>query len=634
MTHRIFFYSLIVLISLGFSPSNTIYAKESGDDEKLIRVGIGAYNDGFYEIAEKQFLEFLQEYSEHSRSPEVSYLLAKSLYYREKLRESRSQFLKILTESKAFEYTDYVYFWLAFIEIKLGNTEVARRYFTTILNRYPKFEFLDQVYYHLGLIEIGSKRFLQAESYLKKVPSTTKNRELILSSFFWLGILYYHLNRFDEATHFIQLAQQDPKTLKEPLSQYTLLWLGELQLRQGKFIEAKRAYLNFIEHYQENAFTQEVRWKLGFCDYRTGHDKEAIELFQSYKTQYKDSPLLLYVYYLLGEIYLRQNDHISSLKELNWILSRSRENPIWGITLISLFWNHLQQNDFPGAQKVFQRLQKLNHFEEEKAILQWINAEMTFFIGKITDALPYYFNILNTPYREKALFKIGKGYFFEKQFREAITNLDILLLEFPNSEHLEEGLFIKGECFAQIGAWTQALDTYSLLIQKGKQPFWKLFSVIQTGNIYLSLKDLLGAERAFKEVLNLFPDHPLANHAAFQLGKIYFKQNNFLEAIHYYSLILRGGRLEWLGGTYFSLGEIFYQQGKYDKAINSFEMALRYLQESSPWFFLTHLEIGNLKRKDGRYEEARRSYLTILQQAKDEDLKRAATDLLRLVEPQ
>jgi len=241
---------------------------------------------------------------------------------------------------------------------------------------------------------------------------------------------------------------------------------------------------------------------------------------------------------------------------------------------------------------------------------------------------------LNTPYREKALFKIGKGYFFEKQFREAITNLDILLLEFPNSEHLEEGLFIKGECFAQIGAWTQALDTYSLLIQKGKQPFWKLFSVIQTGNIYLSLKDLLGAERAFKEVLNLFPDHPLANHAAFQLGKIYFKQNNFLEAIHYYSLILRGGRLEWLGGTYFSLGEIFYQQGKYDKAINSFEMALRYLQESSPWFFLTHLEIGNLKRKDGRYEEARRSYLTILQQAKDEDLKRAATDLLRLVEPQ
>lgn len=633
MTHRIFFYSLVLLISLCFSLSNTTYGKEFGDDEKLIRVGTGAYTDGFYDIAEKHFLQFLQEYPEHSRWPEITYLLAKSFYYREKLRESRTQFLKILTESKTFEYIDYVYFWLAFIEIKLGNNEVARRYFISILNRYPKFEFLDQVYYHLALIELGSKRFLPAESYLKKVPSVTKNRELTLSSFFWLGILYYQLDRMEEATHFIRLVQQEPKTLQEPLSQYTLLWLGELQLRQGKFIDAKRAYLTFLEQYQENAFTQEVRWKLGLCDYRLGHDKEAIELFQSFKTQYKDSPLLLYVYYLLGGIYLRQNDPVSSLKELSWILSRSRENPIWGITLIALFWNHLQQNDFSGAQKVFQRLQKLNHFEEEKAILQWVNAEITFFVGKISDSLPYYFNILNTSYREKALFKIGKGYFFEGQLREAITNLDILLLEFPNSEHLEESLFIKGECFAQVGAWRQALDTYGLLIQKGKQPNWKLFAAIQTGNIYLFLKDLIGAEKAFKEVLDLFPDHPLSTHAAFQLGKIYFKQNNFLESIHYYSMILKGGRLEWLGGTYFSLGEIFYQQGKYDKAINNFEMALRYLQESSPWFFLTHLEIGNLQRKNGRYEEARRSYLTILQQAKDEDLKRAATDLLRLIEP-
>ncbi len=314
------------------------------------------------------------------------------------------------------------------------------------------------------------------------------------------------------------------------------------------------------------------------------------------------------------------------------MLSRSRENPIWGITFISLFWNHIQQNDLSGAQKILQRIQKLNHLDEEKALLLWVNAEMTFLGGQITDSLPYYFNILNTPYRERALFKIGRGYFFEGQFREAITNLDILLLEFPNSEYLEESLFIKGECFIQVGAWTQALETYQLLKQKGRYPHWKLYALTQSGNIYLGLKDFLKAERAFKEVLDDFSDHPLATHAAFQLGKIFFKQNNFLESIHYYSIILKGNLFEWLGGTYFSLGEIFYQQGKYDKAIKNFEMALRYLQESSPWFFLTHLEIGNLQRKDGRYEEARRSYLTILQQAKDEDLKRAATDLLRLIE--
>jgi len=78
--------------------------------------------------------------------------------------------------------------------------------------------------------------------------------------------------------------------------------------------------------------------------------------------------------------------------------------------------------------------------------MQWLNAEMLYAGGEIEESLPYYFNILNTRFREKALFRIGKGYFLENKFRESIINLDIMLLEFPNSPSLEEGLFIKGEC--------------------------------------------------------------------------------------------------------------------------------------------------------------------------------------------
>ncbi len=633
MARRIFFLTMVTAFLVSFFGERAIATNGPSEDEKLIKVGVGAFQDGFFDIAEKQFSQFLQDYSDHPKWPDISYLLGKTLYYREKLKESRAQFLKILNESKSFEFTGHVLFWLAQIEFRFGNTEGARRYFLSILNRYPKFEYLDQVYYFLGLIEFAANRLLQAEPHFKKIAATTKSHDLIRASQFWLGILSYRQNRIEEASQLLKMVLQDPKPSPSFFFKYALLWFGELQLRQGKFDEAKHTYHLFLERYQEDDFIQEVHWKLGFCDYRMGNDKAAIEVFQNFKTQFKESPLLFYVHYLLGELYLRQSDHASSIKELNVILNRSRENQIWGVTFLSLFWNHLKQNDFSGAHKIFQRLQKLNHFDEEKALLQWINAEIAFAEGRIMDSLPYYFNILNTPYRERALFRIGMGYFFENQLREAITNLDILLLEFPNSVHLEETLFVKGECLVQGGNWTQAIDTYRLLIQKGKRPHWRLFAMIQLGNGHLSHLEVREAEWAFKEVIQEFPDHPLATHAAFQLGKLFFKQNNFLESIHYYSMILKGGRFEWLGGTYFSLGEIFYQQGRYDKAIKSFEMALRYLQENSPWFFLTHLEIGNLQRKDGKYEDAKRSYLTILHQAKDEDLKRAATDLLRLIEP-
>jgi len=630
---RIIIYTLFAVLFMWSFSSQDAFARTLGEDEKLIWVGTGAFNDGFYDIAEKQFSQFLRDYPEHGKLYDICYLLGKTLYLKEKLKESRSVFLKIINENKAFDYTEYTLFWLADIELRFGNNEGARRYLVSILNRYPKFEGMDRVYYYLGLIDVGSNRTLQAGSHFKKVSLASKNNELIQASHFWLGIFSFKQNHFEEAAGFFKTMMSDLKPAFPPVFKYALLWLGETYLKQGKFDEAKNIYGTFNERFKEDVVIAEVLWKMAFCDYRIGHFKEAIETLQSFKPQAKDSQLLLFTHYLLGEIFLQSSDHPQSIKELNLIFTKSKENPFWGIAFLSLFWNHIQQNDLSGAHKVFQRLQKLNAFDDEKAVLQWLNGEMAFFEGRITDSLPYYFNVLNTNYREKALFRIGKAYFYDNKFREAITNLDILLLEFPNSPNIEESLFIKGECFSQSGNWNQAFEAYGLLAQKDEYPHWKLFALTQTGNIYLSLKENWEAEKAFKKVVEDFPHHPLSTHAAFQLGKLFFKQNSILESIHYYSMILKGGRPEWLGGTYFSLGEIFYQQGNHDKAFKSFEMALRYLQESSPWFFLTHLEIGNLQRKNGKYEEAKRSYLTILNQAKDEELKKAASELLRLIEP-
>lgn len=632
MFGKTLFYLLLSLFIIEMSFGSNLFSRPLDEDEKLIRVGTGAFTDGFYDIAEKQFSQFLKDYPDHAKFYDICYLLGKTFYNRDKLGESKSIFLKIINENKQFQFTEYVLFWLADIELRSGNNQAARRYLISILQRYPKFENLDQVHYFLGLIEFGSNRLSQAETHFKRTSTLSKDPTLIHASNFWLGILSFKQDRVEEATLHLNQVLSNLKTGPSLFTRYAFLWMGEALMTLERIEKAKSIYTTFFEQFKSDPFIQEVHWKLGFCDYRLGNVKGAIETFESFKNDFKDSPLILYTHYLLGEIYLSQDDYSSSMKELNTILTRSKENPLWGTAFVSLYWNHIQQNDFSGASKVFQRLQKLNHFDEEKTLLQWINAEIPFIEGKMMDALPYYFNVLNTRYRERALWRIGKGYFFENKFREAITNFDILLLEFPNNPNIEEVLFLKGESLAQSGNLNLALDAYDLLIQKGSNRHWRLFSLIQMGNIYDALKETFRAERSFKQVIEDFPQHPLSLHAAFRLGKLFFKQNNILDAIQYYSMILRGGRLELLGGAYFSLGEIFYQQGKYDKAFKSFESALQYLQETSPWFFLTHLEIGNLQRKKGAFEEAKRSYFTILNRTKDEDIKRAAVELLRLVE--
>ena len=353
-----------------------------------------------------------------------------------------------------------------------------------------------------------------------------------------------------------------------------------------------------------------------------------MEIFQALKDQLKESPLLVYTHYLLGKMFFIKRDYSASIKELNTMMNRLPGNNLTGISFLTLFWNYIQLGEIDGANKIFQRLQKMNHFEDEKTFIQWLNAELIFSEGRISDSLPYYFNILNSKFREKSLYRIGRAYFFENKSREAVTNLDILLLEFPNSKFAEESLFMKAESLNRLGNLDNALDTYELIIKQPRNHPWEVYALTQTGNLHMARNENNKAQKAFKRIIEEFPYHPLYYNAACQLGNLNFKKNNIGDAIHYFSLVLKGNILELFGEAYFSLGEIFYQQGKYEKALASFETAIQYLKESSLWFFLTQLEIGNLHRKWGRYEEAKKAYTIIVDHSKDREIREAAKILL------
>ena len=632
MSLRITVLSLLALFFAGLSLCPGLEARSLSEEEQVLWVGTGAFRDGFYEIAEKQFTHFLKDHASHPRVYDVCYLLGKTFYVQGKWREAKACFARIVNESKSFEEMDHALYWAADVETKLGNGEEARRVLVQLVRRYPKFEWIDASYYLLGLLEYHSNRLDGAESSFKRVTQASKNPTLIQNSFFWLGILSFRQSRYEAASDHFQRILGAPSSASPEALKVALFWLGEAQLRLGRFGEAKPHFRRFSEDFQKDPLMPEAYWRLGYCEYRLGDGRQALEIFQNFKNQFKDSPLIPYTHYLVSQVLLLEGDYPASQKEIGPVVAKLPVNALTGASFLTLFWDHVQLGDMEGANRAFLRLQKLDHLQEEKTFIQWLSAEMNFFEGRISDALPYYFNIVNSGFREKALFQIGKGYFFEAKFREAIPNLDILQLEFPNSRYADESIFLKGECLTKLGHVDQALESYRFLVRQDRRDRWNLFALTEMGTLLASRASTVQAEVALKKVGEFFPQHPLYYHAALQLGNLSFRKGKLIDAIGYYSLVPKGNVLELLGAAYFGMGESFYQEGKHEKAFLSFEKAIGCLREGSLWFALTHLEIGNLQKQLGNLAEAKRSYMVILDRSKDEEIKRVARELLNDLE--
>jgi TolA-binding protein len=619
---------LLIFETLSF---RIAFSRNLTEDEQLIRVSIGAFQDGLYDLAEKQLAFFLKEFPAHAKTNDVSYLLARTLVLQGKWTEAKNVLSKIIQENKNVDSMDYVLFWMAQAEIKLGNPEMSQRWLLLLTRNYARFEYGDYAHYQLGCLGIELNRFNLAESSLNKVLALSKRQGLVQSASFWLGVVSLKQNNYEKAIHYLNPLWEDSQRVSPTHGKEILFWLTEAQFRLGHVREALLNYQTYYNRFRTDPLVPQVCWRMGVCEYLLGNQREAVDRFRSFQSLFKESPLGLYTHYLLGEIFLALGDYPSSIRELNQVLQTPQPHPLWPSSLLLLYWNHLQLNGNEEAHRAAQNLLKLHAAEDEKSFIQWLIAQNLFAAGRVVDALPYYFGILNSRFRERALFQIGKGYFFENQFREALTNFDLLLLEFPDLKPLDEGLFMKGECLLRLGDTLRALETYgTILLHSGKNP-WSLMALTQIAVQNLSVRQETKAEELFNRALDEFSNHPLVHHAAFRLGILSEKKKDLQAASRFYALVLRENLPELLGPTYFRIGEILIQQEKPDKAFSSFNAAVPYLPEDSVWFGITQLEIGNIQRRWGRFEEARKSFELAKNQVKDDQIKNAARESLQRV---
>jgi TolA-binding protein len=618
--------SLLVLCGVLLSP----LPSSGSSPQELLHMGTGAFNDGFYQVAESQFREFLHEHPLHSHVPEVKYLLGKALYKQKKFAEAKEVFIALLTPSAFFQAQDAAYFWLGRSCEQLADVSSAHSSFLTVVKKYPHSLWYQSSLYLLGKISFQEGRHKRAEMYFRKALQVRRmSPSLAYNAKFWLGLTLYEEQGYKEAEDFLQEVVESKSN--KGLLEEALYWLGETHINLEKYKKGAVVFRSLLDQFPQSLYTAHALYGESLCLYMCERKEEALKGLLILKKDFLHTSLLPYILSFAGEIYIDLNRYQEAIEVLKEFLSRFPQDPMRTKTLLNLAWSYLKRGDLTRVKEVTYEIAEVSHGGRNKALAQYIMAELNTLEGNCQEAMPYWFNLLNTSlYRQEALFKIANCSFQDRKFKESLVNIDLLQLEYPNFYKMDEALWIQGESYKELGNVSEASEAYQKVIKEHKRSSWYPWSIYRMIGFFFNEENMREAERYFDILYKKFSYHKQSHEAALKLGIQKAKREHYESSLHYLTIATRSSDSNIAKNALCWQGEIYFNLKEYQKAWDAYQKVIdEHSSSKDALAAVVYLEMGNIKHLLKDHKEAKEAYKRAIEVSEDEQFKEKVKSLLK-----
>ncbi|MEM1157381.1 MAG: tetratricopeptide repeat protein [Verrucomicrobiota bacterium] len=482
---------------------------------------------------------------------------------------------------------------------------------------------------------------IKLTNFLEKYPESDFKHEalwLLAQSHYFLGEKAAALDILNE----VNLAADDS------LAPGFLYWRAQTLASSEKLESAIKSYRTFLNAYPEHELVTKTRLGLSKALFRMGNEKEANSILNPLlslknsdpgkqaamlqqcrilvaKEKYaealevlvalnmaKPSGELLYESsFMEGEIYRLQGNHEDALLAYRRITSDALAQPR---SLVVSAWHTCGmilalQDKWLEASKDFEKAFRLalNSEQIQESVQRYL--EVQFKNQTLTTAALEVRNFVNKhpDTAVSGLYAIGKYFFLEKKYDAAITELDHLLMNYPDSEWIWPAQLTMAEALIQKNQSEEAVVTLRDLAENSPRSDVKTRALTLIGEQYFAERKFTAAAKAFsqatehatlaeKEVLwmrtllSLGRDHNLEEFLSAE--KTFFE--NFPNSTHRVDLLMEKARLyehsgknqearalysELIQNKYnpaqtaealFRLGYSSYESGENSDALNAF----------------------------------------------------------------
>jgi tetratricopeptide (TPR) repeat protein len=563
-------------------------------------------------------------------------------------------------------------------------------------------------YYHgLSLLEKGSAR--EATAFLEKAVQASADADFTQRARFWLGEALFYQKQYEPAQRSYQQFVHSTGASGMAYYPQALLGLGWCQLRRQAYAEAARTFqglqqVHRLAQLQPQLYREAVvrradalflqkqykdanflyaqladstgyladyaLYQYALCQSRMEQHKRAIAKLELFLKKHPNSPLNPEALYALSEEYLSWEHNASQARAYaNRILSSYPGSGFAARAHVLIAQANLNLGQEPEAIDHYRTV--LAQYGNEEEPVRTAFAELKHLLG------PSQIDSLLTAYEKQypggqtflddASFAAARDLLLiDQQYQAGVARLSRFIRQYPNSQHLNEALLLRGEGYQQLDSTSLALADYEALFAQSRVPPELLTRAqLQAAYLYLAtdagrsaeLYSLaarqaankidsaqaligwaeaqvrLGQPKEARAVLNnIYGMRVLPAYTRAKTGLILAKLEDQLgdsaQALKLYEDVsrLEAGALR-AEALYYTL-ELHYRQGAYTRLRDSLYAQKALLRNQDYWQAKAYLLLANAFWQLEQHQQALETLRSIALHAQDPGLKTQASQLL------
>ena len=457
----------------------------------------GLYQDGMYELAEKELNSFLSDFPHSKYASEAAYLYISSLFQQNKFKAVISSADKLM-------------------------------------NRYPK-NAKDMLIIK-GRVWLNQSAWASALADFKRVGGNRGR--------YWQGEIYLRMKKYKKAMSLY-------KGVKGNLRDYSIFSIAwcfkEMKDYQNAIVELNK----LISKFPHSSLIDDARFYKADNLYHSGNPRAAVKMCKNYLKDYPDGKYRGRVYLLLSNIYSQEGKIEASQTALKNIVAEKL--PEMRYALYKLGLSYFNGQDFHRADSIFSLIPSKSQFYNDAIYRKALCYEKQ---GDENNAVKLFQQLVQRggDSGNQSAYQIGLIYYKKREFDKATNYLLII-----NNGLKDAAYILMGNIMMEKGDYNKASEYYREAYQlKSKNASLALY---RNAVLLYKTQKYESSIVYLQKYESEFPDGNKIGNIYLMLGDIYFKNKSYKNSIKYYRMAKNKGEntapyaLQGIGWAYIGMGK-------------------------------------------------------------------------------